>query len=136
MHSQNKTDLERFVEIQFNRTGSYMDIVFHHGVSIEMLNQAFVKMVEHQDFEFNINACYDYINAFPEMDVSELENHADFISQWKHRRGNNYKLALVAGDNLSAALLHVYKLSISKTPVEAEVFSRKSQAIHWLREPN
>ncbi|MCW8998645.1 MAG: hypothetical protein OQK04_08015, partial [Kangiellaceae bacterium] len=87
---------------------------------------------EHPDFFYNINALYDYSDAQPDIEMSDIEEHSHFVAEHLYLRGKDYKLAMVATDTLSHALLQVYKLLISKTPVEAEVFNRRKDAILWL----
>ncbi len=81
-----------------------------------------------------MNACYDFCEAIIETDMKELEQHAEFVSQHTHRRGTSYKLAMVTDETLNSALLNVYRLLISKTTIEAEVFGSKKQALHWLNQ--
>ncbi|MGX5174804.1 hypothetical protein ACUR5C_12350 [Aliikangiella sp. IMCC44653] len=119
----------------FSHGGGYVDIAFDGGVSVSLLNQVFMELIAHSQFKYNLNACYDYSNAYPDISMPEIEEHASLVQQNLHLRGSTYKLALVATDTLASALLSVYKLRISKTSVEAEVFSSKKSAITWLLNP-
>ena len=81
-----------------------------------------------------MNACYDYSHANSEVEMAAIQEHSQFVAKHLDLRGQNYKLALVSNDTLNNALLSVYKLLISKTSVEAEVFCDKAKAIRWLTE--
>ena len=125
------SQLSRF-EILLHKSSKYADIRFNGRVSLEIANGAFTDLLEHKLFKHNINACYDFTDAIIETDMKELEQHAEFVSQHVHRRGTHYKLAMVTNETLNSALLNVYRLLISKTTIEAEVFATKKQALSWL----
>jgi hypothetical protein len=123
-------------QMTFNQSGGYVDIVFRGGVSVSLLNQVFTELISHPQFKYNLNACYDYSDAYPDISMPEIEEHASLVQQHLHIRGSTYKLAMVATDTLASALLSVYKLRISKTSVDAEVFNSKKPAIRWLVSPD
>ncbi len=125
-------ELYSFLDLKINTGKGYAELSFSGSVTRSMLDDSFIQLLEHPDFKYNINACYDYSNAYPEMEMAEIEEHAQLVSKYFLKRGPSYKLALIANDTLNNALLAVYKLLISKTSVEAEVFSQKSRAIRWL----
>jgi len=79
-----------------------------------------------------MNACYDYSNAIIETAIRDVERHAQFVAKYLDKRGRSYRLALVSDETLNSALLNVYCLQISKTQVEAEVFTSKPMALRWL----
>lgn len=125
-------ELTSSVDIRLNQNGSYFELTFRGDVTLDCLNSSFIRLIEHPQFIYNVDACYDYRLAHPDLEMSEIEEHAQFVAQYLTKRGRDYKLAMVADDTLNTALLSVYKLLISKTPVEAEVFSSKISAIRWL----
>jgi len=119
-------------EITIHREAQFAELVFNGAVDSAVLNNAFVRLVEHPQFRQNLNALYDYSDAHPDVEMQEIEEYAQFVASLSQRRGANYKLALVADDTLNTALLNVYKLLIAKTTVDAEVFSQRSRAMGWL----
>lgn len=127
-------DLFSSVDIRYNESGRFFDLTFRGGVTLEILNNSFIRLIEHPQFFYNVNACYNYSKAYPEIEMPGIEEHAHFVSKHLGMRGQSYKLAMIAEDTLNIALLSVYKLLISKTPVEAEVFARKTKAVRWLME--
>lgn len=124
------------VSISIYKTSDYADIVFYGNVSRKLLDHTFIQLIEDPEFHYNLNAIYDYTDAFTDMEMSTIEEHAQFVAHNLHKRGKTYKLALVASDTLSVALLEVYKLLISKTSVEAEVFTSKRRAVNWIIDPD
>ena len=120
--------------IVLNNNVDYADLRFFGCVTLEIANNAFKQLLDHSLFRHNMNACYDFCEAIIETDMKELEQHAEFVSQHTHRRGTSYKLAMVTDETLNSALLNVYRLLISKTTIEAEVFGSKKQALHWLNQ--
>ena len=121
-------------KIALHKNVKYADLAFFGGVTLEIANDAFIELLEHRLFRHNMHACYDFTQAIIETDMKELEQHAEFVSHYTHQRGTTYKLAMVTDETLNSALLNVYRLLISKTTIEAEVFSRKKQALLWLNQ--
>ena len=132
MKSFNQNEDYSRYEILIESNKDYVEVRFFGGVTLDLVNSAFLELLGHQSFRHNMNACYDYTDAIIETDMKELEQHADFVGQYLHRRGSHYKLALVTNETLNSALLNVYKLLISKTTIEAEVFGSKKQSLIWL----
>jgi len=125
-------ELSSSFEVKINLSGPYAELTFNGAVSKATLNDSFLHLIAHPEFKYNMNACCDYCNAYPEAEMADIEEHAQFVAKNLIKRGFNYKLALVANDTLNRALLAVYKLLISKTSVDVEVFSSKEKAVLWL----
>jgi hypothetical protein len=125
-------DDKAVVSLKIDKKNRVAQIEFKGQVTPELLDKTFQDLMTHRDFEQNMHACYDYSQAYPGMEMSEIEEHAQFVAKNLHRRGCNYRLALVSDDTLNYALLNVYKLLIAKTPVEAEVFKDKTEALNWI----
>ncbi len=123
---------EASVSLTINKKKKLAEIVFEGQVTQQLLDETFQDLMAHADFEQNLHACYDYSQAYPGMEMSEIQEHAQLVARSLHQRGANYKLALVSDDALNLALLNVYKLLIGKTPVEAEVFQDKAKALEWI----
>ncbi|MBV1911820.1 MAG: hypothetical protein KUG78_21180 [Kangiellaceae bacterium] len=119
-------------KIKVDSQNDYAVIRFLGGVTLELANSAFLDLLDHRSFRQNMDACYDFTGAIIEMDMKELEQHAEFVAQHLHQRGSHYKLAMVTDETLNSALLSVYKLLISKTSVDAEVFGSTKQSLVWL----
>ncbi len=125
--------LNSHFEIYIDKGAGYADLLFHGGVSLEVINESLLSLIGHPAFRHNMNACYDYSDAIIETTMRDVENHAHFVEEYTGKRGANYKLALVTNETLNAAILNVYKLRISKTSIEAEIFGTKKQALTWLK---
>lgn len=134
MNLPKKPELINAIEVKFNVASDFADIILRGGISLELMMNSFVEFIEHPNFRYNMNVCYDFSHAFLDMDMQSLENYSQFVFEHASTRGNHYKLAMVSTDTLGSALLSVYKLNISKTSVDAEIFSRKPQAVKWLME--
>lgn len=128
----NPNDAYSRFEVIINNKNSFADVRFFGGVTLELANSALLQIMEHHSFRHNMDACYDFTDAIIETDMKELEQHSEFVRQHVGRRGSHYKLALVTDETLNSALLNVYKLVISKTTIEAEVFGSKKQSLIWL----
>ncbi len=128
----NPNSQQKSYQVIIDKKSEYADLRFTGGVTLAIANQAFSDLLSHKLFKCNIPAIYDFSGAIIETDMKELEQHAAFISQHIQRRGTHYKLAMVSSETLNSALLNVYRLLISKTTIEAEVFASKKQALHWL----
>lgn len=125
-------DKQASVSLNINKEKHLAEIVFQGQVTQQLLDETFQALMGHKDFKKNLHACYDYSQAYPGMDMSEIEEHAQLVAKNLSRRGSHYKLALVSDDALNFALLNIYKLLIAKTPVEAQVFQDKDKALGWI----
>lgn len=120
------------VSLAINKKQFYADIALHGKVTRKLLNNIFLDLMEHPDFQHDINACYDYTQAYAGLEMVEIEEHAEFVAQYRDKRGMSYKLALISNDDLTAALLNIYKLMLASTSVEVEVFNQRQAAIDWI----
>lgn len=120
--------------IEINNELGIAFLKFENVVTLDSINYAFIELINHPDFKHNMNACYDYSSAMIETAIRDVERHAQFVSKYLDKRGSSYRLALVSDETLNSALLNVYRLLISKTEVEAEVFTSKPMAVRWLQE--
>ena len=123
---------EGYVKLVVNAAQHYADLRFFGPITRELLDQTFLELIKSKDFKVNFNAVYNYCDAYSDLEMSEIQEHAQFVGHHLGARGNSYKLALVANDTLNMALLEVYKLLVSKTSVEVEVFSEHQRAVDWI----
>ncbi|MDQ7048156.1 MAG: hypothetical protein Q9M92_00915 [Enterobacterales bacterium] len=121
-------------DIDFDNELGIVFLKFENEVTLDSLNYSFIELINHPDFKHNMNACYDYSNAIIETAIRDVERHAQYVAKYLDKRGSSYRLALISDETLNSALLNVYRLLISKTEVEAEVFTSKPMAIRWLQE--
>lgn len=119
-------------EIKMDQQNSFVETVFYGSVTLEILNDAFISLINSAQFVQNMNACNNFCSAIIETDMQDIEKHAEFVTQHLDKRGLTYQLALVSNETINSAFLSIYKLLISKTQVDAEIFSTKAQAVIWL----
>lgn len=119
-------------ELTLNQSEQFALFAFSGGVTRQLLEDAFEKFLDHPAFSYNMNACWDFCEAYPEIEISEIQTFSQFINQHLPKRGINYKLAFVANDTLNFALLDVYKLLMSCTQIEVEIFASQKKAYTWL----
>jgi len=120
-------------QMAFDTQHGYVSISFTGDITLDLMNSCFGALLQHSKFSNNMNACYDYTDRLIEIDMVDIEKHAQFVARHLDQRGTTYKVAMIANETLNNALLAVYKLLISKTDVEAEVFTSKTQATEWLK---
>ncbi len=121
-------------EINITEEASFAEVVFYGSVTLETLNQSFVQLLKSAGFIHNMNVCSNFCDAIIETDMQDIEYHSQFVGKHLKQRGFTYQLALVSNETLNSAFLSIYKLLISKTQVDAEIFSTKSQATLWLEQ--
>ena len=130
--SSSPRELATGAEVSFNESGEFIELNYSHGITAESLNDAYIKLLEHPNFVYNINACYDFLDAYPDMEMSDIEEHALFVSRLHQQRGNDYKVALVTSDPLTTALLKAFNLLTTKNNLKAKLFNDKDRAKRWL----
>ena len=121
-------------EIDIKEEASFAEIVFYGSVTLEILNQSFMDLLQSPGFIHNMDVCCNFCNAIIETDMHDIETHAQFVGKHLKQRGFTYQLALVSNETLNSAFLSIYKLLISKTQVDAETFTTQSQAEIWLEQ--
>lgn len=110
----------------------FAKIEFFGAVTLSSIERAFTDLVNNVDFRANLNACYDFSGAIVELDIMDIENHANYIAEQFRERGSIYQLALVSDDTFNTALLNIFQIHLSKTSIEVEVFGSARQAETWL----
>jgi hypothetical protein len=110
----------------------FAKIEFFGAVTLSSFERAFTDLVKNNDFRANLNACYDFSGAIIELDIMDIENHANYIAEQFRERGSIYQLALVSDDTFNTALLNIFQIHLSKTSIEVEVFGSTRQAEIWL----
>ena len=122
---------ESFV-IRINRDRHFAHILFEGEVDMVAINNAYMALMDHSLFIHNMNVCNDYTDAILMVSVPELQEHASVVAQYAKQRGNTYKLAMVLNETFSSAFLGMYKVRISETKVDTEVFGSTKSALRWL----
>lgn len=119
-------------EIRINRDRQLAHIVFEGEIGMVEVNNAFFALIDHPSFKYNMNVCNDYTDAILIVSVQALQEHANVVAQYSEQRGSDYKLAMVSNETFSNAFLHLYKVRISKTNVDSEIFGSTKSALRWL----
>ena len=120
------------VDLSVDSDRCLAELTFTGSVTLDLINGAFLKLIDHPSFRTNMHACYDYSQAIIETSMRDVEAHLQFVLQNLSKRGSNYKLALVSCETLNTGILNVYKVRISKSTMEAKLFVTKKQALQWL----
>ncbi len=125
------TENEPF-EIRIVRDQHFAHIIFEGEIDMVDIHNAYMALMNHPLFKHNMNVCNDYSNAIMMVSVPELQEHASIVAQYAKQRGNSYKLAMVSNETFSSAFLGMYKVRISETKVDTEVFGSTKSALRWL----
>lgn len=136
MKTQTNKESCSYIHFSFDDKKKLVVLCFRGNVTRETLDDSLIQLIKHPRFQYNMNACYDFSESFPEATVKDLQEHALFVSRYVNQRGQSYQLALVASETLEHALLNVYKLLVAKTSVEVETFYSVESAKRWLVNKN
>lgn len=131
MSTKHRVDNESF-EIKINRDRQFAHIVFEGEIDMVAINNAYLALMDHPLFKHNMSVCNDYSHAIMIVSVQELQEHANVVAQYAKQRGNTYKLAMVSNETFSSAFLGLYKVRISETKVDSEIFGSTKSALRWL----
>lgn len=127
-----QTSTASWVDLRLDPEQELAELTFTGSVTLDLINGAFLKLIDHPSFITNMSACYDYSDAIIEVNMPDIEAHSQFVMRNSTKRGSHYKLALISNETLNCALLNVYMVKISKSDVEAKLFANKKQASQWL----
>ncbi|MBN1782651.1 hypothetical protein JW948_16060 [bacterium] len=103
------------------------------NVAAKELCQAFTKMLNAPEFQCGYNSLWDFrhsnlLNPCRQF-LNELLRQAE-ISQQK--RGKNYKVAIVTGDDLTFGFARMFATYAHKLPCSVVVFRDIIPAMQWL----
>ncbi|MGX5174805.1 hypothetical protein ACUR5C_12355 [Aliikangiella sp. IMCC44653] len=111
---------------------NYCVVQFFNRVTLKELVDSFSALVRHPKFEKNMSACYDMRCAFVEVDLKETEIFYHFAAGMIDKRGADYRLAFVYGDEMTKMLAEFYRLFLSRTQIEVEISDCYNQTLQWL----
>ncbi|TQV89615.1 hypothetical protein [Aliikangiella coralliicola] len=122
-----------FVEI--DSTNSLAHLVYFGSITLKDVVGSFSALIRHPDFVHNMDACYDLSQAIVEIDLNETEIFSHFVEGLRDRRGANYRIAFICGDEMTKMLVDFYRLFLARTDIELFNTDTKSSAMDWLCEP-
>ena len=103
-------------------------------VNLKQMVDSFSELVRHPDFEKNMCCCYDCGDALIEVNLNETEIFYHFSAGMRNKRGTDYNIAFVSGDEMTQMLVQFYRLFLVRTDIDIEMFSNKEDAYQWLLE--
>jgi|GEM_PF-2890047 len=103
-------------------------------IKIKELVDSFSALIRHPDFHKNIACVYDCTQALIEVNLTETEIFYHFAAGLRDKRGDQYPLAFIYGDEMTKMLVQFYRLFLARTEIDVELFYDKSEAIIWVKE--
>lgn len=121
-------------EVEVDVEYDYALVSFVGVVHLKELVDSYSSFIRHPQFRKNMNCCYDFSNALVEINLNETEIFYHFSSGLREKRGEEYKLAFVYGDEMTKMLSQFYRLFLSRTHIELQLFDQSESAVSWLKE--
>lgn len=125
---------ESSFEVSVDTDSKIATITLAGVVNLKQLVDSFSELVRHPDFEKNICCCYDCRQALIEVNLTETEIFYHFSAGMRSKRGTDYNIAFVKGDEMTGMLVQFYRLFLVRCNIEIELFSSKDEALSWLIE--
>ena len=121
-------------EVEIDVEHNFGLVSFAGVVHLKELVDSYSSFIRHPQFKKNMNCCYDFANALVEINLNETEIFYHFTAGLKEKRGDGYKLAFVYGDEMTKMLSQFYRLFLSRTQIELQLYDHSDEAISWLKE--
>ncbi len=125
---------EQSFELYYEPESKVMHIDFTGNMELKALIASFSAVIRHENFYINMPACYDFSNAFMDIDINSIEVIFHFVAGLRDKRGDSYQLAFVYADEMTKALVDFYRLFFSRTSIDVEIFNNKADAIEWIND--
>ena len=125
---------EQSFNLEFDPKSKIMHIDFKGGMELKGLIGSFSAVIRHPDFYFNMPACYNFSKATVDIDINSTEVIFHFVAGLRDKRGDNYQIAFIYSDEMTKTLVDFYRLYFSRTSIDVEIFSQKTDAIRWIKE--
>lgn len=109
-------------------------VEFFGSIELKELVDGMSAVTQHPEFEVNIPACFDFTQAIIDVDLAATEVVFNFGKGLGKKRGNDYQVAFVYGDELTKTLLNFYRLFFARTKIDVDIFDNRCSALSWIRE--
>ncbi len=107
---------------------------FNCDVGLRELLDCYSDYVKHPSFIKNMAVCYDFSDCVVDMDVNATELFYQFSTGMRDKRGDSYQLAFVCVDSLTKISVELYRLMLSRTKIDVEIFDNLAIALDWIKE--
>ncbi|WP_444995175.1 hypothetical protein [Aliikangiella sp. IMCC44359] len=129
-----KTDTSQCFDIQIDFDKKYAYLSFFGTVCLKELVDSFSSLIRHPKFEKNMASCFDFTHSIVELTLNQTEIFYHFVNGLRETRGNSYRLAAVCGDEMTKMLVQFYRLYLSRSEVDIQIFEQKVTAKNWLEQ--
>ncbi|TQV74988.1 hypothetical protein FLL45_08580 [Aliikangiella marina] len=121
-------------EVTIDTENKIATIALFGVINLKHLVDSFSELVRHPDFEKNICCCYDCRDALIEVNLTETEIFYHFSAGMRSKRGTEYNIAFISGDEMTEMLVQFYRLFLVRSEIHIESFKTSEEAIQWLLE--
>jgi len=97
------------------------------------LKQALTESILHPDFKTNMHAIWDLTDAdISKWSKTELIEAVEFIRSSSESRGDNYKIVIVAPEDLSFGISRMFEAFGDELPISIRVLRNIEEAYQYL----
>ena len=99
------------------------------------LKQAFTESTLHPDFKTNMHVIWDLTNAdLSKSSSTEIIGAIEFIRSSSENRGTDYKIVIVAPDDLSFGMSRMFEAFGNELPISIHVLRNINDAYQCIEE--
>lgn len=107
-------------------------VSFFGDIHLKELVDSCTQVLDLPDFVRNMPACFDFSQAMIDIDINSAEILFHYNAGIREKRGKEYQLALVFGDEMTKTLVDFYRLLNAMTNIDIDIFDGKEKAMNWL----
>lgn len=112
------------------------NLIIHHfsdSVSLPELTKTIENTLSNPNYKVGMNAIWMCDNGTKiNVNSSDVQSIGDFARQAFDEKGNKYKLALVANEDLAYGMLRVYEGWCNDRPISINTFRSFDDALTWV----
>lgn len=112
-------------------------IILRTGIGVVDINEiknAFFDSLHHPDFKKEMNAIWDFSQAdVSAISTQEILHLIKYLQQNINKRGADFKMAIVASEDLSFGLAKMFQGLGMELPIAIRVVRSRDEAFEWLR---
>lgn len=111
---------------------NYVEVAFTGDMTFEIMQTAFVSLINHPEFVKNINVILNFSGSGQMVSQADMVKFFSFQEDYESRRGEDYRVAVLCNDKKDFAQLKILADYTRAMPYEVMVFLDKAEALKWI----
>lgn len=116
-----------------HKEGHWIECRASGVLSEQDIREGFNTYLADPDFRQGMHVLIDMQDAELQVGMGTVHNFVDLLKANQHRRGINYRIALVVQPGFQETMSHLFSIYSQSQPIEVQVFNDDQPAREWVR---